>query len=51
MATKGNRKTKKNIGTNVAAPRGFVMVPKKALTKFNKLIAGIDALNLTSYGV
>lgn len=47
---KGTRKTKKVITTNVA-PRGFVMVPKTALTKFNKLIAGINALNLTSHGV
>lgn len=47
---KGTRKTKKTTKINVA-PRGFVMVPKTALTKFNKLIAGIDALNLASYGV
>lgn len=47
---KGTRKTKKTITANVA-PRGFVMVPKKTLAKFNKLIAGIDALNLTTYNV
>lgn len=45
---KGTRKTKKTANV---APRGFVMVPRKTLAKFNKLIAGIDALNLTTYNV
>jgi hypothetical protein len=47
---KGNRKTKKTIKTNVA-PRGFVMIPTKTLHKFTKLVAGINGLNLASYGV
>ncbi len=46
---KGTRKTKKTINTNVA-PRGFVLVPAKVLTKFNKMIVGINALKLASYG-
>ena len=44
------RKTEKTIKSNVA-PRGFVLVPKKAFTKMIKLYGGIDALNLASYGV
>lgn len=47
---KGTRKNRKTVTTNVA-PRGFAMVPTKVLTKYKKLIAGIDALNLASYGV
>jgi hypothetical protein len=50
MANKGTaRKTKKAI-KNLTAPRGFVMVPKTALAKFNKLIAGINKFDWKAFG-